>query len=299
MAARMAWTRRHRFAVAAVCFAVIAVYISFIEDRSCSLCAVYPFPDLRLELRPLALHCPQPLVSVVLITKDNFEPLQNAIDAILHQTYPNVEVVVVDDASEDPRYLTLESGRDRNRFRVLRSTGSGGVLGVVRNMGIREARGSLVAFTDDDDVFLPTKLEEQVNTLCRYANTSVAMSATEAYALDVPRWSTNEETGARSFTAIDPTAPPAGLRLYMKEERGYTAAELPPGLWGWQVFGSGNNPVVGPSVLVRRDVFIIGGGFNLCPMSLYCEDLVYWHNALQNGFRIHFDPTPSMLYDIL
>ncbi|MGW8266954.1 MAG: glycosyltransferase family 2 protein, partial [Longimicrobiales bacterium] len=78
----------------------------------------------------------------------------------LNHTYPPHEVIVVDDASEGEEAAKL-AGLSSDRVRILRSeTRVGG--GAARNLGWKAARSPLVAFLDDDDVWLPRKLERQV-----------------------------------------------------------------------------------------------------------------------------------------
>lgn len=102
----------------------------------------------------------RPLVSAVLITYDRPEMFRAALDSVLDQTYPNLEVVVVD-GSEPPVESILRrrvDGALPARYR--RDDGEGAAA--ARNVGIRAATGEYVAFLDDDDRWLPEKIERQV-----------------------------------------------------------------------------------------------------------------------------------------
>lgn len=103
-----------------------------------------------------------PLVSVVLPTRDRPRRLADAVASVLAQTYRRLEVLVVDDASSTPADTVLGplSGRDP-RVRVLRHDRPQGA-GAARNAALAAARGELVAFLDDDDRWDPPKLERQV-----------------------------------------------------------------------------------------------------------------------------------------
>jgi glycosyltransferase involved in cell wall biosynthesis len=105
-----------------------------------------------------------PLVSVVIPTHNRAYCLPEAIDSALQQTYPNVEVVVVDDGSTDetPAMMAQRYGSDA-RVRYVRQAKSG--TNVARNHGLRTARGEMIALLDSDDAFLPWKLELQVACL--------------------------------------------------------------------------------------------------------------------------------------
>ena len=111
---------------------------------------------------------PAPLVSCV-IPVWNAEPfLQEAIESVTAQTYQHWELLLVDDGSTDSSGSIIRAAvaRDPGRIRCLEHPGGvrGGVT-ATRNLGIREARGDLVAFLDADDTWLPTKLHDQVELL--------------------------------------------------------------------------------------------------------------------------------------
>jgi GT2 family glycosyltransferase len=106
-----------------------------------------------------------PLVSVILPTRDRLELLRRAVGSVRAQSEPRLELIVIDDVSGDGTGAWLERLRSEDsRVRVLRNTvASGG--GGARNQGIRLSRGAWVAFIDDDDEWLPRKLERQLQTL--------------------------------------------------------------------------------------------------------------------------------------
>jgi glycosyltransferase involved in cell wall biosynthesis len=106
-----------------------------------------------------------PLVSVVIPTRDRLEFLRRAVDSVLAQSEPDLELIVVDDASSDgtAAYLAQLGGAD-GRVRMVRNPHAKGGAGA-RNDGIRHSRGEWVAFLDDDDEWLPTKLERQLRAL--------------------------------------------------------------------------------------------------------------------------------------
>ncbi len=120
---------------------------------------------------PVAEQSPQarqealvrPSVSVVVATRDRPVLLRRALDAVLRQEYPgDVEVLVVHDRCEPD--ASLERDDPHRRVRVLANTRTPGLPGA-RNSGVLAAVGDLVAFCDDDDVWLPEKLDLQVQRL--------------------------------------------------------------------------------------------------------------------------------------
>ena len=104
-----------------------------------------------------------PLVSVLVPTWNRLDYLQEAISSVLRQTYEHWELIVVDDRSDDgTREWMGTLGDDRIRLVALDHTGN---LGHLRNRGITEAKGELVAFLDSDDAFEPPKISVQVEAL--------------------------------------------------------------------------------------------------------------------------------------
>lgn len=106
-----------------------------------------------------------PLVSVVLPTRNRVELLRRAVESVRAQSEQSLELIVVDDASSDETHAYLEKlAAADDRVRLVHNTiprGGGGA----RNEGVKISRGEWIAFIDDDDEWLPTKLERQLGTL--------------------------------------------------------------------------------------------------------------------------------------
>lgn len=105
----------------------------------------------------------RPLVSVVLPTYDRPEYLREAVESVREQTYPRVELVVVDDCSPAPAARTLERIDTEGLAVTCRRHESNRGANAARNTGIEAAAGEFIAFLDDDDRWLPTKIERQVD----------------------------------------------------------------------------------------------------------------------------------------
>lgn len=107
----------------------------------------------------------QPLISVVIPTFKRPDYLARAIESVLKQTYANWELVVVDDNGEASEFrkstesLMYRYASDPRIEYLKHSENRGG--SAARNTGIQRTSGEYVAFLDDDDEWLPTKLEAQ------------------------------------------------------------------------------------------------------------------------------------------
>lgn len=115
-----------------------------------------------------------PLVSAVIITHNRKDFVIKAIASVLAQTYPNIELFVVDDASEDGTKETLESFSARDGFNYIyipKAESKGG--NHARNIGITRCNGDFVAFLDDDDEWFPEKTEKQVEYLLSHEECGV------------------------------------------------------------------------------------------------------------------------------
>jgi len=106
-----------------------------------------------------------PQVSIVTPCLDAGAFLSEAVESVLAQTYPNWEMIIVDDGSTDLSLAIAQdyARREPARIRVLRHE-NGASRGKVasRNRGIEHARGRFLALLDADDVYLPGKLARQV-----------------------------------------------------------------------------------------------------------------------------------------
>lgn len=104
-----------------------------------------------------------PLVSVIIPTFNRAHHLPRSIRSALAQTYPNVEVIIVNDASTDDTAAVLATFTDPRLRCLQHSTNQGAPA--ARNTGIGAARGEYVAFLDSDDEWVPEKLTIQMNAL--------------------------------------------------------------------------------------------------------------------------------------
>lgn len=131
--------------------------------------------DCREQRGPL-LMTQKPLVSAIVATYNRAHVVGEAIESILHQTYRNIEVIVVDDGSTDHTVRKLAQYGDS--IKVVTQTNAG--PGAARNKGIKESKGEIVAFLDSDDIWLPSFVERHV-TLLESAGRSVPCSLSNSW----------------------------------------------------------------------------------------------------------------------
>lgn len=101
-----------------------------------------------------------PVISIVLPTYNRAYILGKAIESVLAQTYADWELIIVDDGSVDNTEAVVQSYKDW-RIRYVKHERNKG-LAASRNTGIRESHGTYIANLDSDDVWLPTKLEKEM-----------------------------------------------------------------------------------------------------------------------------------------
>jgi glycosyltransferase involved in cell wall biosynthesis len=115
-------------------------------------------------------------VSVVIPTFNRFKYLMHAIKSVKEQTYKNIEIIVVNDCSTQKEYYTFDYKKEfGDNFMIIHlPKNSQKIFGKVcgggnsRNIGMMMASGKYIAFLDDDDYFMPTKLEKQIKAMKEY-----------------------------------------------------------------------------------------------------------------------------------
>lgn len=103
----------------------------------------------------------KPLVSVIVVTYKRANFLKKAILSVISQTYKNVEILVVDDASGDDTGKVVKSITDPRLKYICHEKNKG--LATTRNTGIKNSIGEYITFIDDDDEWLPEKITRQID----------------------------------------------------------------------------------------------------------------------------------------
>lgn len=109
----------------------------------------------------------QPLVSVIMPAFNAGHLIRESIDSIRQQTYKNWELWITNDASTDDTQKIVEDYLADERIHLINFSQNCG-LAAARNAGIEKSNGEYIAFLDSDDLWLPEKLDRQVNFHLRY-----------------------------------------------------------------------------------------------------------------------------------
>ena len=101
-------------------------------------------------------------VSVIIPSYNSGKFLNEAIESVVNQTYKNLEIIIVNDGSIDETEKIAKEWQEKDkRIRYLKHQKNRG-LGAARNTGIKNSQGEYIAFLDADDIWLPQKIEIQL-----------------------------------------------------------------------------------------------------------------------------------------
>lgn len=116
----------------------------------------------------------KPLVSIIIATANRKDWVCEAIDSALAQTYPKIELIVVDDGSTDGTYESITATYG-SRVKLLKANGENAAS--AKNRGAESASGEFLAFLDDDDLWYPEKLEKQLELMLEHGDSVGAVGA--------------------------------------------------------------------------------------------------------------------------
>ena len=203
----------------------------------------------------------EPRISVVIPTFQRPAACAAAVESALAQTLAPLEVLVCDDGSEDEtRERFTEWERRDPRVRYLRIAPNRGTPGPARTAGVRAATGDWIAFLDDDDEFLPPKLERQLE---RAAGGDADVIGSNAVRHD----------GSVYFEDAS-------------EERRPVRGDL-----------LRDNPLVISSVIVRRSTMVAAGPFLDRRWARGVADYEMWLRLADRGARFVVLPDALIRYD--
>ena len=114
------------------------------------------------------------LVSVVIPCYNVQEYIRNCIESALNQTYKPIEIICIDNNSNDKTYSILSHFESESKIKVYKCFDKG--ANYARNLGVVKSKGNWIQFLDADDVLLPEKIELQVCEILKNTNVDVIFS---------------------------------------------------------------------------------------------------------------------------
>lgn len=193
----------------------------------------------------------KPLISVIVPVYNVGDYLERCMDSVLSQTYPNFEVVLVDDASTDQSGAVCDACAARDsRVRAVRLSQNRGPS-AARNEGIRRARGAYISFVDADDRVEPDLLEKLYESLVQ---AGAEVSACGADGIDLKRGPTAVYTRSEAVRCL--------------------ARGVPFNLVPW---GKLYSAELVKKTLFPEDIF-------------YSEDLLFLYSVLKQSRRVSYRP---------
>lgn len=141
-----------------------------------------------------------PLVTVVVPTHKRPDFLAKTVAAILGQTYQNIELIIVSNGVNPANEECAKSFQDP-RIRYVDQKNSGGPSSP-RNHGIQLANGEYIGFCDDDDIWMPQKLEKQVEALEKHPDCGMCYTRMISFNENGDEWTVEQESNPASFETM-------------------------------------------------------------------------------------------------
>jgi glycosyltransferase involved in cell wall biosynthesis len=200
----------------------------------------------------------KPVVSVIIPTHNRRQLLIRSLRSVIDQSFQDFEIIVVDDYGASEDCGELDPRIQYERF------DSGGYPGASRNRGIGISRGKYIAFLDDDDLWLPGKLEKQVSQLEQ--DLSRGMVCSNMFQVSSP-----DEKPTQKYFTDKPQM--AGDLLVEMIQQSFAHT---------------------PTCLLRREVFSTIGMFFVDPRMKVAEDTDMWMRVAI-AYNIFYDPEPLVI----
>lgn len=187
-------------------------------------------------------------VSVIVPSYNHARYVTATIDSILHQTYKDIELIVVDDGSKDDSPRILQALAEKYGFRLVCKANEG--VCKTLNLGVSSAAGELICFLASDDTMPPSRIAEQVELMEKMPDVDVI----------------------------------GGANAIMDDD-GKILGRKNPRYLGYLNFDqfSNRNQVFAPTAMIRARVFAQYGAYD---PEMVMEDYYMWLKVLSHGGRI-------------
>lgn len=234
-------------------------------------------PDPPVKPQPLAIARDLPTVSVIVPTRNRLDLLKTCLSGIAATNYPDIEVIVVDNDSDDPETLAFLAAQDPARIRVLRHAGRFN-YSAINNRAVAEARGRLLCLLNNDiEVVSPDWL---------------SIMATQAL---------RKEVGAVGAQLLYPDGriQHAGVVIGMGDAAGHAHRFINPKAEGYfrrhglPQFASA---VTAACLVVQRDRFLAVGGLDERNFAVAFNDVDLCLRLNQRGWQSLYEPRAVLIH---
>ena len=218
-------------------------------------------------------------VTVIIPTFNRFKYLLHTIESIKKQTYSNIEIIVVNDCSTQKEYY--EYNWKANNIKIINlDKNSKDIFGFAcpggyqRNFGIKESTGKYIAFCDDDDIWLPKKIELQINAMKK---TGCKMSSTDGL---IGKGVYNKNVKYKKYNAEHMYK---ALQKIYKNKNSKLLKNGFPKIWTNDLLKI-HNCIICSSVLVDKEIIDKAGLFIV---KKYGDDYEYWLRLLKHTNSVY------------
>ncbi len=203
-------------------------------------------------------HKDLPLISVIMGVYNSQETLVESVTSILNQSYPNFEFLICDDSSTDDSLKLLSAFNDK-RIKIIKNETNKGLAHSL-NKCLSFSRGDYVARMDSDDFAYPDRFEKQLTFLETHKNIDAVGSS-------VCVWNGTSIVGIRKYPEL-PT-----VKHLVK-----------------------SNPFAHPTMMLRKNIYEILGGYKEDASTKRAEDLDLWFRFFKQGFTGYNIQSPLLRY---
>jgi glycosyltransferase involved in cell wall biosynthesis len=221
-----------------------------------------------------------PAVSVLIPAHNEEKYLLEAVNSVLNQTFSDLEIIIIDDASTDnTANIAKLLAKQNHRIKLIRHKNKKYRAGAL-NSGLKKARGKFICFLDGDDIYLPEKIEKQLEFLKRNRDIDMVYSNFEKM---------DEHGGIKTAEAMNFNTDPKQTLIEAAEKIG--DAPTPP----YKILGSAdsNRIIPGCSPLIRKRVF---RKIRLDENLIVAQDYDLWFQIIGSGFKLAKLPIVAYRY---
>uniref|UniRef100_A0AB39JEN3 Glycosyltransferase Family 2 Protein n=1 Tax=Florenciella sp. virus SA2 TaxID=3240092 RepID=A0AB39JEN3_9VIRU len=229
------------------------------------------------------------LVSVIIPTYNRFEYLLNALESVKNQTYKNIEIIIVNDGSSQMEYYNYKFENcivihlDKNSKERFGHASPGGYQ---RSQGMKISSGEYIAFIDDDDYWLPNKLEKQIDAM---ETSNCLISSTDAY------FGQGVYDENKKYVIYNKEKYQNIIKnIFNRNNKGQLMKDGFPLIWTKEFMNS-HNCCIASSVVIHKSVIDKVGYFS---NQLWAPDYEYWKRVIEHSDLIYIDE-PLLYWDSL